>query len=76
MPFDADTIIARRKMRSRLTLLARAGACAWRHRACRHRLGRRARAAGFDLGKKSDHVARIRIEGMITGNYEYAEDAE
>ena len=67
MPFDADTLIARRRMRSRISF--------WRALALV--LGAIALVAvtwaagsggGFDLGKQSDHVARIRIEGMITGN--------
>lgn len=67
MPFDADTLIARRRMRSRISF--------WRALALV--LGGIALIAitwaagsggGFDLGKQSDHVARIRIEGMITGN--------
>lgn len=67
MPLEADTIAARRKMRSRITF--------WR--ALAFVLGGIALVAivwaggsggGFDLGRKADHVARIRIEGMITGN--------
>ena len=67
MPFDADTLIARRKMRSRISFwralaLVLAGialiAVTWAAGS----------GGGFDLGKQSDHVARIRIEGMITGN--------
>lgn len=67
MPLDADTLIARRKMRSRIgfwralalvlggvTLVAITWAAG--------------SGGGFDLGKQSDHVARIRVEGMITGS--------
>lgn len=67
MPLDADTLIARRKMRSRISF--------WRVLALM--LGAVALVAttwalgsggGFELGKKIDHVARIRVEGMITGD--------
>lgn len=67
MPLDADTLIARRKMRSRISF--------WRALALV--LGAIALIAitwaagsggGFDLGKQADHVARIRVEGMITGD--------
>ena len=68
MPLDADTVVARRKMRSRISFwralaLVLAGvtliAITWAGGA----------GGGFDLGKKSDHVARIRVEGMITGDH-------
>lgn len=66
MPLDADSLVARRKMRRRISF--------WRIAA--FVLGGIALIAvtwaagsngGFDLGKQSSHVARIRIEGMITG---------
>lgn len=66
MTLDADTLFTRRKMRQRITF--------WR--AATMVLGAIALIAfaygstgsGFDLSKQSNHVARIKIEGLITGD--------
>ncbi len=63
MSLDADAISARRKLRRSLTL--------WRVLALAAALLAviaLAYAAGGNLGLQGDHIARVRIEGMITGD--------
>jgi protease-4 len=63
MTLDADAISARRKLRRSLTL--------WRVLALAAALLAviaLAYAAGGSLGLQGDHIARVRIEGMITGD--------
>ena len=67
MPLEADTIVAKRKLRGRVSFwrtlaLVLAGvtlvALTWAAGS----------KGGFSFGKSVDHVARIRVEGLITGD--------
>ena len=66
MTLEADTLIARRKLRRSLSLWRVIAVMA--ATAAVLALGLAGSEPLFDLGKSSDHIARIRISGLITGD--------
>ncbi len=71
MSLDADTMIVRRKMRRRVTFWR--AICIALAVVTAMALAYGSNGSGFNLGKRGDHVARIRVEGMITGRTETLE---
>ena len=66
MSLDADNLIARRKMRRRVSFWR--AICIVLAVVTLVALAYGSSGSGFNLGKRADHIARIRVEGMITGN--------
>ncbi len=71
MSLDADSMIVRRKMRRRVTFWR--AVCIALAVVTAVALAYGSNGSGFSLGKRADHVARIRVEGMITGSTETLE---
>ena len=65
MSLDADNLIARRKMRRRVSFWR--VICISLGVVTLVALAYGSSGSGFDLGKRADHIARIRVTGMITG---------
>jgi protease-4 len=66
MSLDADNMIVRRKMRRRVSFWR--AICIALGVVTLVALAYGSNGSGFNLGKRADHVARIRVEGMITGD--------
>ncbi len=66
MSLDADNLIVRRKMRRRVSFWR--AICIALGVVTLVALAYGSNGSGFNLGKRADHVARIRVEGMITGD--------
>ena len=66
MSLDADNMIVRRKMRRRVSFWR--AICIALGLVTLVALAYGSNGSGFNLGKRADHVARIRVEGMITGD--------
>lgn len=66
MSLDADNLIVRRKMRRRVSFWR--AICIALGVVTLVALAYGSSGSGFNLGKRADHVARIRVEGMITGD--------
>ncbi|MEO9877306.1 MAG: signal peptide peptidase SppA [Anderseniella sp.] len=66
MSLDADNMIVRRKMRRRVSFWR--AICVALGVVTLVALAYGSNGSGFNLGKRADHVARIRVEGMITGD--------
>ena len=66
MSLDADTLVARRKMRKRISFWR--AVCIGLGIITLIALTYGGTGSGFDLGKRADHVARIKISGLITGD--------
>ncbi|MEM7635850.1 MAG: signal peptide peptidase SppA [Pseudomonadota bacterium] len=66
MSLDADNLIVRRKMRRRVSFWR--AICIALAVVTLVALAYGSSGSGFNLGKRADHVARIRVEGMITGD--------
>lgn len=66
MSLDADNLIARRKMRRRVSFWR--AICISLGVVTLVALVYGSSGSGFDLGKRADHIARIRVTGMITGD--------
>ena len=66
MSLDADNLIARRKMRRRVSFWR--VICISLGVVTLVALVYGSSGSGFDLGKRADHIARIRVTGMITGD--------
>jgi protease-4 len=66
MSLDVDNMIVRRKMRRRVSFWR--AICIALGVVTLVALVYGSNGSGFNLGKRADHVARIRVEGMITGD--------
>ena len=66
MSLDADNMIARRKMRHRVSFWR--AICVSLGIVTLVAVAYGSNGQGFSLGKRGDHIARIRVEGMITGD--------
>ncbi|MEO1160754.1 MAG: signal peptide peptidase SppA [Pseudomonadota bacterium] len=66
MSLDVDNLIVRRKMRRRVSFWR--AICIVLGVVTLVALAYGSNGSGFSLGKRADHVARIRVEGMITGD--------
>ncbi len=66
MSLDADNMIARRKMRRRVSFWR--AVCVSLGIVTLVAVAYGSSGTGFSLGKRGDHIARIRVEGMITGD--------
>jgi len=66
MSLDADNMIARRKMRRRVSFWR--AICVSLGIVTLVALAYGSNGSGFNLGKRADHIARIRVEGVITGD--------
>lgn len=66
MSLDADNMIVRRKMRRRVSFWR--AICIALAVVTLVAVAYGSSGSGFNLGKRGDHFARIRVEGMITGD--------
>lgn len=66
MSLDADNMIARRKMRRRVSFWR--AMCLSLGIVTLVAVAYGSNGSGFNLGKRADHIARIRVEGLITGD--------